>query len=325
MKAAVVTAPCKMEILDVCKPEISSGDEIIIKVEAASLCNTTDYKIYSAVDPKSVWPYLPHPYILGHECSGKIVDAGESVKGFRKGERIVLWPISGGAFAEYVKISSGNAVIGKINDEVPKHIATLMEMVICTARLMYRSDGSQIIKKGNTVVIYGLGPSGLVYINLAKLMGAGTVIAVGNRKFRLDKAKEMGADIVIDKNEQRASAKIKEMNFKPDVFIDATGSDIFDEIIHLSKPGMALIPYGVPPFKWKEKIPKLTARNIRFCAGGLNEARIAIKHCISWIESGRLNLEPLITHIIPLDEVESGLKLCHDHRDETLKVVIRLP
>lgn len=324
MKAAVVTAPSKIEILDVCKPEISSCDDILVKVEAASICNTTDYKIYSASDPKSVWPHEPRPYILGHECSGRIADAGKNVKGFTINDRVVFWPISGGAFAEYVKISAKDTVIGKIDDKVSKYTATLMETVICTARLLYNADGSQIIKNGDTVVVYGLGPSGLVYINLAKQMGAGTVIAVGNRRFRLEKAKAMGADMAIDNNLQRASDRIREMNIKPDILIDTTGADIFDEIIQLSSPGMTLLPYGIPPFSWKEKISFLTEKDIRFRTGGLDEARIAIDHCIRWLENGFLNLEPLITHMIPLDKAESGLKLCHDFRDETLKVVIRM-
>lgn len=324
MKAAVVTGPGKIEIMDVRKPVISSPEDIIIKVETASICNTTDYKIYSAADPLSVWPNEPRPYILGHECCGYIVDIGANVKDFHVGDRVVIWSIPGGAFAEYVKVSVNKAAIGKISGNISKYEAPLMEMTIGTARLMYDSNGNQVIRKNDKIVVYGLGPSGLVFINLARLMGAGRIVAVGRRKIRLEKALSMGADIVIDRDDNNALNKINEAVGKPNVVIDATGADILDEIFELSSPGMALLAYGVPPFNWQEQLSKLDDHGIRFYGGGLDEARAAVKYCIDWLEKGQLHLGSLITHKLPLDKVEYGLTLCHDFRDETLKVVLEI-
>lgn len=324
MKAAVVTAPYKLEILDVAKPKISSPEDIIIKVETASICNTTDYKIYSAADPLSVWPNKPRPYILGHECCGTIVDIGENVKDFKIGDRIIFWSMSGGAFAEYAKISTQEAAIGKISNNVSKYEAPLMEMTIGTARLMYGLNKSQIIRKNDNIVVYGLGPSGLVFINLARLMGAGKIVAVGRRKFRLEKALSMGADIIIDADEKCAINKINEAVGKPNVVIDATGADILDEVIELSSPGMAFMAYGVPPFNREDQLSELSNKGIQFYKGGLDEARVAAKYCIDWLKRGSLLLGSLVTHKLPLNKVEYGLTLCHDYRDETLKVVIEI-
>ncbi|NSW83171.1 MAG: zinc-binding dehydrogenase [Syntrophothermus sp.] len=197
-----------------------------------------------------------------------------------------------------------------------------MEMVIGAARLLFDSDGTRAIKKGDVAVVYGLGPAGLIYVQLTKAMGARKVIAVGRHRLRLGKALMLGADVAIDAQEGHVIDKVRDIGETLDIIIDATGADIVTDVLALGHSGMAFVPYGVPPFDWKEKLPELEGKGIVFRDGGLVEARVAVEQCIDWVANGAIRLEPIITHRISLEQVEFGLKLCHDFRNDTLKVVI---
>jgi len=72
MKAALLVSTKKIAIREVPAPELSK-ESLILKVVSASVCNSTDYRIYSADDPAKIWPGIPHPVPMGHECCGKVV------------------------------------------------------------------------------------------------------------------------------------------------------------------------------------------------------------------------------------------------------------
>lgn len=323
MKAAVVTAPAKIQILEVPKPKLSP-ENIIIKVQTASICNATDYKLFTAAEPTAIWPFKKHPFILGHECFGEIVEVGSSVLGLTVKDKVVFWTIPGGGFAEYVSIPVREAAIGKVDDRISAFVAPIMEMVIGCARYLFNSDGTTIARKGDKVVIYGLGPAGLIFTQLAKALGAGTIVAIGRRKLRLERASSLGASEVLDEQKIDVIEKITKLIGAADIVVDATGSDILSDILALSHPGMFFIPYGVPPFKWEDKLTQFSKKGVIFRNAGLGEAKVASKYCIDWVSRGKVLLEPLVTHRIPLEKVEMGLNLCHSHRDSTLKVILEI-
>ncbi|MDP6380419.1 MAG: zinc-binding dehydrogenase [Phycisphaerae bacterium] len=323
MRAAVVDKPGHIEIRDVPAPRLSSPSDILIRVLSASICNTTDYKSFAAEDPEKVWPNNPHPFILGHECCGEIVEVGGEVDGFAQGDRIVFWTMPGGAFAEYACISAKDIAIGKLDERIPVTSAAIMEMVIGAARMLFGTDGKPLVSEGDRAVVYGLGPAGLIYVQLLKAMKAGSIAAVGRHEFRLRKAEQFGADWLIDGKQDAPAEKTREvLSGSPDVIVDATGGNIVADVVSLSREGTILVPYGIPPFSWQEKLGPLHEKGIVVASGGLDEARAAVPYCMDWAADGRVDLEALTTHVMPLEDVGRGLALCRHEKDSTLKVVL---
>lgn len=326
MKAAVVLGNCDIAIMEVEEPKITKESEIKIRVTRGAICNVTDNKVYATDHPELEWPNKPFPFIIGHECTGRIVEMGSAVKDMKIGDRVIYWTVCGGAFADYVILDTEEFAVGVIDESVPDDVAAMMEMVIGAGRQLFRDDGTPLIHEGDQVVIYGLGPAGLIYHRLAIMMGAKCVCGVGRRKLRLQKSLELGADFVISSEQEGYKEELlHHIGGHPDVIIDATGADVVKEMIALGDSHTRIIAYGIPPFSWSDRIPEIVAAGMpEPIFSGTPGARAALKKCIEWVQSGKFGLEPIISHRLSLEEVGKGLDLCRLERDHTLKVIITI-
>ena len=326
MKAAVVTGNCTVAVKEMPEPQITKPSEIKIKVICGAICNTTDNKVYFTDTPEDNWPNMPFPFIIGHECVGRVVEKGTQVNEVNIGDRVVYWTVNGKAFADYLILDTLASAVVSIGDSVPNNTAAIMEMVIGAARLLFTPNGEKLIKRGDLVVIIGLGPAGLIYHSLARMLEAEKICAVGRRKYRLEKALEMGATAAVDSDEKGyIEQTLNALGGKPDIIIDATGGDTVEDIIALAKPDTRIIAYGIPPFDWKDKEPLLIAAGLKPPQGmGLSSAKAAASHCVNWVESGKSNLEKVISHKLPLEQVGRGLDMCRLEKDSTLKIVISI-
>lgn len=324
MKAAVVEGNCKIRIRQVEEPKIEKGTQVKVHVSKGAICNTTDNKIYATDTPEKHWPNKPFPFILGHECTGRAVEVGEDVKDIQVGDRVVYWSVDGGAFADYVILDTEQAAVGKVSENFPEDIAAMFEMVIGAGRLLFHEDGEALIQKGDKVAIFGLGPAGLIYHRLARMLGADKVCGIGRRKMRLEVSLKVGADLAVSSQEENFADKVWEgLGGKPDVIIDATGGDVVKEMILLAKPTTRIIAYGVPPFDWSEKKVELENAGIKAPEfQGVECARVSLRRCVDWAEKEDTGLDAIISHRIPLEEIAKGLDMCRLERDTTLKVIV---
>lgn len=222
MIAATYTQGGAFSVADMPIPGIAD-DEILLRVGASSICGT-DLRIIKNGHRK----LQPGQTIaLGHEFAGVVAEVGARVSGFPRGTRVAVAPNIGcgqcecciqgltnmcpdytafgitfdGAHAEYVRIpaaaiSKGNVV--RLPDEMPFTDAALVEPLSCAVN---GSRASQI-RMGDTVVVIGTGPIGLMHIMLANLSGACRVIVVDVLPHRLLPAKEVGADLTINSKEE---------------------------------------------------------------------------------------------------------------------------
>lgn len=321
MKSALLVVRKRIEIRDVPYPEISP-DSIILKVISASICNNTDYRIYSAPDPTKIWPGIDYPVPMGHECCGEIVEVGRNMKDkFKEGQFIALWGIVGGAFSEYVKLFPEKCAIVKVNPEkLSPRLAAPLEMVFGTTGNLFDEKFSPIIKQGNRVVIFGLGPAGLFFLQLSKILGAEKVICIGKRHFRMEKAKELGADIVIDAGKENYIKRVKE---KVDVVINATGRDIIPSALSVIKEGGHFVPFGNPP-DWSEKKSILLSHNIKiFQIPDFSYIKRIEKYVENWVEERKIKIKPLCTHFFTLEELveKNAIELAKSD-PSALKIII---
>lgn len=327
MRAAVVTAPGKIEVREIPDARLEQDNDILIKVESAAICNTTDYKSYVAEEPSQVWPNQPHPFVIGHECSGVVTDAARNADSRLVGKRVVFWTTPGGGFAEYIRADTSQIAIGVVDDTIPPSIAPVMEMVIGSARYLFSADGTPAIGPDSNVVVFGLGPAGLIYVQLAAAMGAANVAAVGHHDYRVLKACDVGANIGINGRSQNAVEKIKSELSHIDVVVDASGADIFEDIAQLcgrSAMSTMVVPYGVAPFDWTSKRRILEERGAGLADGSLDETKAAVAPCISWVSKGVIDLNALVSHTIPLERISEGLEMCRDRRNSVLKVIVTM-
>jgi L-iditol 2-dehydrogenase len=211
MTAAVLYGKEDVKIEKVPIPHLADG-EVLVKVEVALTCGT-DLKVYQrGYHARMIVP----PALFGHELAGVIDEVGGSVKGFRRGMRVVALNsapcgmcfycskhqenlcedllFNNGAYAEYIKIPRRivEANMLAVPPDVSFEAAAMVEPLACVLRGLHETNP----EIGDTVVVIGGGPIGLMYIQVAKLTGC-NVISVVKRDAQVDAARRMGADDVV--------------------------------------------------------------------------------------------------------------------------------
>ncbi len=230
MLAAVYHGPGDLRVEEVGVPKIGAG-EILVKVLSASICGT-DLRIYHG----SHRMYAPGTVrIPGHEVVGTIAEIGEGLVGFTRGERVFVAPnmgcghcaqcVSGnnnlcanygaigvtmdGGFAEYMRVPAksvqqGNVI--QVSESVDPAVAALMEPFAC----VLRGQNALHMQPGETVLVIGAGPIGVMHTKLAKARGAGRVIVSEPVADRAAQARRMGADRAVNPLEEDLKAAIAE-------------------------------------------------------------------------------------------------------------------
>jgi threonine dehydrogenase-like Zn-dependent dehydrogenase len=255
MHAVVCYAPYDYRVEEVPRPQPGPG-ELVVKVGAAGIC-ASDIKCYTG--GPLLWGehgeggYCEAPVIPGHEFAGTVVALGEGAAerhGVALGDHVVAEQIipcgtcrfckSGqywmcephvifgfkrgrgeGAMAEYM-LYPAKARVHTIPPQVPMREAAYIEPLACALHAVQRGE----IHPGDCVVIAGVGNIGLCMLQEAKRYNPGLLIAVDTKNYRLDLARSLGADVVLNPLEDDAPARVKQLTggYGCDVYIEATGS-----------------------------------------------------------------------------------------------------
>ncbi len=332
MKAVVKYGKGKglMEIRDIPEPKIQREDEVLIEVKAVSVCGS-DLHIYHDAHP--YWP----PVVLGHEFSGIIREVGKEVKGWKVGDRIVTETRTGscgfcymcqsgfpqvceqkrpygiGIDGAYTKYVVGPArLLHHLPDNIPFEVGAVIEpTAICVTSILERSR----LQAGESVLITGPGPIGLISLAVAKAAGARWVGITGTSSdegIRFEKAKELGVDLGIVVDKQNPVEKILEVTkgLGVDLLIETSGngraiSQAFEMVrrmgrvcaIGISGKEAVSIPYDRGIFK---------ALRYDFC---FSSSWTAWETTIGLISKGVLPIEKIITHKFPIEKWEEAFHL----------------
>lgn len=329
MKAVVKTAPDRTEIQTLPVPECGA-DEVLVQVRSAALCGT-DLHILAW----NSWAQnagIKLPYVIGHECCGDVVAMGSNVQGLKLGDKVAaethipcghcLQCLNGeqhicnnlkifgvhtnGCFAEYTVIPVVCA--RKIPPEIDYNIGSMMEPIGTAFRSVNESQVG-----GRSVLVVGCGPIGLFAVAAAHTLGASQIVATDVSSYRLDIAKQVGADFVYDPREEGLNDKVKEMTdgFGFDVVIEASGNGaaIIQAFQWLRKGGTVAM-VGLPDQPVEQELGKQVV---------FKEAKIFGVHgrrmFSTWsavenlLAAGKLNVAPVMTHILPLEKWQEGVEL----------------
>jgi L-iditol 2-dehydrogenase len=240
MTAAVLYGKRDVRIEQIPIPRIEAG-EVLVRIKAALTCGT-DLKVYrQGFHARMIVP----PAVFGHELAGVVEEVGEGVESFSPGMRVVSansgpcnecfycerhlanlcenLQFINGAYAEFIKIPERivrqNLLI--LPDNVSFREAALVEPLACVLRAVEKTG----IEEGDTVVVIGVGPIGLMFVQVLKSQGA-RVIALGNRSTQLNMAGIMGADHVVDSTKSNVVEEVRKLTSGrrgADVVIEAVG------------------------------------------------------------------------------------------------------
>jgi len=322
MKAIIKTGEVLgLEYREVARP-IPKSNEVLIAVEAAAICGTDLHYYYWDQNAKD-FAYkfnLQFPLILGHEFSGVIVEIGSEVKTKHVGQRVSIethipcgtcfqcktgeahncanmgtyGTSCDGCFSAYAL--ADESIVFELPDDISFEEGALLE----PAGVAMRAVEEAQIKPGDTVVVIGCGPIGLMIIQIAKVCGAARIIATDLDEYRLNMAKKFGADIINIQVENTVEV-VKKMTAArggADIIIEASGSakayDVVFDMLRLEGRVITLgHPGGLVPINITQNI-NLKGASIK----GIFGRRIwgTWMNLISLIQNKRINVLDVVTH-----------------------------
>ncbi|QVK21057.1 L-threonine 3-dehydrogenase [Mycoplasmatota bacterium] len=308
-------------------PEISDN-EVLIKVIAASICGT-DKHIYEWDE----WSQnrIKPPVTVGHELAGEIVMLGKNVVTLNVGDIVsvethivcgeceqcrtgnghicqnteIIGVDVDGAFAEYIKMPASNCMVNKTKID-PKYISILEPL----GNAVHTLTHFDIV--GKNVAIVGCGPIGLMAVNVAKALGAKKVIAVEVDEYRIQMAKDLGADVIINPvKEDVIKRMFIETENGVDVVAEFSGNkNAIEAAFKYVKLGGKMSLLGIP----SKNIEIDLAKDVVFKGIEIYGVVGRLMYdtwykVVGLVESGVLDLDKIVTHEFALEDFEEGFKL----------------
>jgi threonine dehydrogenase-like Zn-dependent dehydrogenase len=227
-----------------------------------------------------------------------------------------------GGLAEFLVADASDLI--PIPDGVPMEQAAIISDAVATPYHALVERGQ--LRTGETVAVFGCGGLGLHAVQLARLSGAGTVIAVDVRPSALGRALAAGADATINAAEERPSRRIRELVGGVDLALECIGraETIAEAVKSLRRGGRAVVvgmggePIALPPpnsFTWSEHA----------LIGSFGSSAESVRRLLGMVASGRLDLSQSVTDILPLADVNRGIDLLRSAERDAVRVVIRPP
>jgi len=334
MRAMVLTAPKTLHAGDVSRPNAGDG-RVLVRMTHSGICGT-DYKIFNGAIPVS------YPRIMGHEMAGEIVDAGSG--SLRAGERVVIDPElycgvcfhcrigqthlcpqgmligrdTDGGFAEFVSAPASHAF--RVPDSIPSRHAPLIQVLTTCVHAQRQVE----IFPGESVVVYGLGVTGQLHVQLAKARGASPVIGVTRSAGKRALAERLGADLTIPGGDDAVDqVRAATEGRGADVAIETVGMvPSLAASINMTRSGGRVLMFGIVT----AKEGALPFYDLYFRELKLIGARVAKSEdypaSIALVERGLVRLEPLISDVKPLDELQAAVEMLGSDSGQRMKIVL---
>jgi L-iditol 2-dehydrogenase len=351
MKAAVFYEAEDLRLEDVPEPE-AGPDEVVVRVLACGFCGS-DVEYYYGKSPLGTEDGKG-PLVLGHEVCGQVVQAGELAEsyGLVEGDRVAINPVqscnscnycraghlqfcpnastlgvtSNGGFAELAKTKIAHAY--KLPDSLSDEQGAFVEMLSSAVYAVHRAD----VEPGNFAVVYGPGPVGLSMVQLLKAKGAAVAI-VGTRDYRLQLAKEMGADCAFNARDTSSPFYVDDLasairaandgKLADRVLVATAAVDANQQAIEISGPASTVVLMGLAGPEDAISVPLL---------GNLyldKTIRFSLLYPLQWpttirlLEEATVDTSRIITHSASLDGIASAIERVLNRDDAVLKTVIK--
>jgi len=332
--------PLKITNLEIPQP---AAGEILVRVRAAGICSSDIH--YQ--DGRSRVTKLP--ITLGHEIAGEVAACGEGVTSFDPGDRVCLFYLVtcgkcmmcctgrdnycseakmlgkniDGGFAEYLVVPERNAF--PFPDSIPFSRAALMTDAVATP---FHALKRAQVRTGDNVLVIGIGGLGVHAVQIARIMGAGKIIAIDLSPEKLSLAKKIGATAVINPLEDNVEKEIEEIT-------DGRGVDVAIELIGLTKtirqaidstgPGGRTVVVGICPEEMNLNPYHDLLLKERTILGSADQSRADFPVIIELAARGRLDLSHSVSLELPLAEINRGLDMLRKKEENPVRIVVTFP
>jgi L-iditol 2-dehydrogenase len=327
--------------------------EVLVRIDAVAIC-ATDLEIIHSGSPASIGGGLPFNknFTPGHEYMGTVAALGPDVDEFRIGERVSVEIHAGcgqckrcragmytsclnygrpdkghrangfttdGGFAQYA-INHINTLV-RVPDSMSDAEATL---VVTAGTSMYGLTELGGLVAGESVVVIGPGPIGLLAVAVAKALGASPVILTGTRERRLAIGKGLGADRVVNISEEDPVDVVKSLTggIGADYAIECAGTQAtVNQAIHMTNRGGRICLAAFPHEPVRTDIAHLVRNNI-YVFGIRGEGRSATHRAMELMAEKRFDATKIHTHTFPLTDLPTALRYARERVDDAIKVVV---
>ncbi len=344
MKKAALTAIKKLGIIEVPKPQIINEDDILLKMDTVGVCGS-DMHYYR--EGRIGDQIIEFPFAVGHECSAKVIEIGNSVSKVKIGDTVAVEPavschhcsqcLSGrehtclninflgcpgqleGCLSEFIVMPENNCypVPPSLNGEE----AALVEPLSIG---YYAVQFLKNIKLKNSAAILGAGPIGLSVMSFLKNMGIENIFITDKLDYRVKTAKSAGAKWSGNPDKENITTIAKEINHELfDVVFECCGEqEAINQAVDILKPGGTLLIVGIPEVDRisfdisKVRRKEITIQNVR-------RQNHCIQPVIDLIASQKLNPNFMITHRFPFKKTDLAFKTVANYEDNVIKALIK--
>ena len=310
--------------------------EVLVRVTASGLCGTDVHVIQGRVR------FTEPPHVLGHEITGIVEETGDGVTSLRPGDRVTVDSVVGcgtcgfcrrgatqfcpdgdeigqtvpGGMQDYLLVPARNAI------PVPNGITDEVAAILDTEILGALSKPG--VEPGETILVIGPGPAGLIALQVGRLLGARQTILVGTRPERLALGASLGADVTIDIGADDPRDVVMDVTGGrgADLVFDAAGSvSSLVTALDLVRPQGKVVLYGVHGAPVPEiDIDVITLKDL-VVYGALSD-RVGLERLFDWLLDGSLDLESIITNRFPFSQAQEAYETVRDRRDGAIKAVL---
>lgn len=356
MKAWVLGDPDQLKLIDKDMP-VPGRAEALVRIDAVAIC-ATDLEVISYGTPAMFEGGAPFNknFTPGHEYMGTIAALGPGVDEFEIGDRVTVEIHAGcgqckrcrmgmytschnygmnygdmnkghrangfttnGGFAEYA-INNINTMI-RVPDEMSDAEATL---VVTAGTSMYGLTELGGLVAGESVVVIGPGPIGLLAVAVAKSLGASPVVLVGTRENRNKIGLELGADVAIDARNEDVLARVRELVGPKgaDYVIDCAGSETtVNQAVHMTNRGGKVCLAAFPKKPVEFDLGYLAVNNI-YLYGIRGEGKSATHRAMAFMADKRFDATKVHTHTFAMQDLPEALRYARERIDDAIKVVV---
>jgi L-iditol 2-dehydrogenase len=345
MKAAVYRGVNDVRMEEVSVPEIGAG-EILVRVHTCGICGTDLKKIASGSHSA--------PRIFGHETSGVVAKVGEGVKKFSAGDRVVVFhhipcgkcyycrhktfaqcetykkvgctagfEASGGGFAEYVRVMDWIVAQGTVR--IPDGVSFEQACFVEPANTCIKGIKTLQLQAGETVLVMGQGPIGLILAVLAKRAGA-RVITSDLYSSRLTIANSFGLNLTIDASKADAVKAVREMTEgrgADAVILAVGGNSLIKPAMDAARPGGRVLLFAQTVRGEATIDPASVCVDEKTLLGSYSASVDVQEESVQFVMNREMDLERLISHRFPLENGVEALNMAAHPQPDSMKIVIQ--
>jgi len=337
MKAVLVDKPFEIRVAEVPKPEIKNPDDVLIRVKYGSICGS-DIGIYKGTNALATYPRL-----IGHEYGGVVEEIGPGVKDLKPGDVVAVDPVRAcghcyacrtnrhnvcntvevtgvhrdGGFAEYV-VAPESASYRIDTSKVPEDVISLVEPYSIGMQVAHRGH----IHEGDKVLVMGSGPIGITVMQVAKARGA-SVMMTDLFDSRLERAKKLGADIVVNVREKDLEAEVMawtDGEGMPVIVDSVCIPSSFEQAVSLASAAGRVVTLGLVNKPSAIASVQLVKKELDVVGSRLNNYRFP--EVIQGFEDGSLTPAGIMSSKFHFTEAEKAIKHLIDHPEQECKVVL---